>query len=345
MGGQPWTEAEMARFYSHPHEGYDAWKAATGSARTYHAWRVKRSDADVGRASGITPSLSDNAVAPQMHWREWNDPMRTLQGLRRKAKGHLDEEATIEVATDQNVAFIVLGDTHIGAWSSDHDLFERITDEILSIPNLYIALLGDMAHAAIKLRNVTEVADNLLPTDLQLLYLQSWLEEIQERVLFATWANHEIERPEAQAGLSPFADLYRRCARHYFNGIGHLTVRVGDIDYRIAASHHFQGRSIYSPVHGVQRYLTIGGGQDRDIGIAGDSHVPGVLKFTHGRETKLAVNCGSSQLFSGYAARYFSLFTHPTFPVIVLNGRRKDFYACWSMQEYLDRVTHTFAVA
>jgi hypothetical protein len=111
-------------------------------------------------------------------------------------------------------------------------------------------------------------------------------------------------------------------------------LRVNGIDYQIAASHHFRGRSIYSPVHGCQRYLVMEG-IDRDIAIAGDSHVPGVLKFTHGRETKLAVNCGSAQIWSGYANRYFSLFTHPTFPVVTLDHEQKDFNAFWSVRSWL----------
>jgi hypothetical protein len=228
---------------------------------------------------------------------------------------------------------VVLGDTHIGAWSTDHELFERITDEILSYPDLYVALMGDMAHMAIKLRNVVEVGDNLLPADLQLLYLSGWLMEMRERILFASWGNHEVERAEAQAGLNPFGDLYRRSARHYFNGIGHLTISVNGIPYKIAASHHFQGRSIYSPVHGAQRYLTFNA-PDRDMAIAGDSHVPGYLKFTIGRDEKMALNCGSAQTMSGYAQRYFSLHTHPLFPVVTLDCEEKKFWANLSIREW-----------
>jgi hypothetical protein len=331
-----WPEAQVAWFYANPGGAYEQFCDAfpDGPRRTYNAWRVKKGDLELGHDGSPTPRIvADTAKEPEVNWREWNDPIRTFQTLRRKAKGHSDEHAIAIEAADP-VAFVVLGDTHIGAWSSDHDLFERITDEILAIPGLYIALLGDLAHMAIKLRNVTEVGDNLLPADIQLLYLQSWLLEIQDRVLFATWGNHEVERAEAQAGLNPFGDLYRKVARHYFNGIGHLTLRINDIDYEIAASHHFRGRSIYSPVHGCQRYLVLEG-IDRDIAIAGDSHVPGVMKFTHGRETKLAVNCGSSHSFSGYAARYFSLYTHPVFPVVVLDHEVKNFHAHWNLHEYL----------
>jgi hypothetical protein len=350
-----WKQDWEQRLLSHPDEQFADFVSVTGFDRSREAWRKKRLKLglqgipDIPQLQNdpfgfsLSPQeqleareilITDNSLQREFNWREWNNWIKRGQTLRRRAKGSPEEEPEISFESDHNVAFIVLGDAHIGAWSTDHDLFERITDEILSIPNLYIALMGDMAHMAIKLRNVVEVGDNLLPSDLQLLYLESWLYEMQDRILFATWGNHEVERAEAQAGVNPFGELYKRTCRHYFNGIGHVTISVNGIPYNIAASHHFQGRSIYSPVHGAQRYLTFNG-NDRDIAIAGDSHVPGVMKFVHGTDDRLAVNCGSIQTMSGYAQRYFSLITHPRFPVIVLDNEQKDFWAHWSVREYL----------
>jgi len=331
-----WTQPELDWLVAHPHADHREFTAA-GFDRTYHAFRMKRYEFNFGRTpADQLPVITDNRVETETTWREWNGAVRQMQALRKKARGSLEGEAEIFIESDQPVAFVVLGDTHIGAWSADHELFERITDEILSIPNLYIALMGDLAAMSVKLRGVAEVTDNILPPQEQLLYLASWLEEVQHRVIFTTWGNHEIERAENQLGISPFADLYRRTCRHYFGTIGHLSIQVNEQVYPIAASHHFMGRSIYSPVHGIQRYLTLGpGGEDRLIGIAGDSHVPGIMKFTHGAATKLAVNCGSSQTMSSYAQRYFSLTTHPVFPVVVLNHKEHGFYAHWNLAEYL----------
>lgn len=342
MSGKFWRDEWLQRLATHPDESFEDFRAATGFDRNRQSWRMKRYDLglqssppDIAPAQDVRIiKVDDNALEGEFNWREWNQWIKQGQVLRKRSKGSLNgEEAEISVDGADKVSFIILGDSHIGAWSSDHDFFERLTDEILAIPNLYIALLGDMAHMAIKLRNVVEVGDNLLPADLQLLYLSSWLTEIRERILFASWGNHEVERPEAQAGLNPFGDIYRKAARHYFNGIGHLTVLVNGIPYRIAASHHFRGRSIYSPVHGAQRYITFEA-SDRDMAIAGDSHVPGYLKFPHGREYKMALNCGSAQVMSGYSQRYFSLVTHPVFPVVTLDGTEKNCWANWSIKEW-----------
>lgn len=271
--------------------------------------------------------------AGEFDWREANRLIAAGQDLRHRASAS-QTEARIAIDADRPVSVLCLGDTHIGAWSADHDLLERITDELLSIPDLYVILLGDAVNNAIKLRGVAEVKDDFLPPDLQAEYLASWLREIAPRVLFAVWGNHEA-RAEEQAGANPFAALFKQ-ATVYFSGIGHADVTVGGETYRIAASHHFQGRSIYNPAHGPQRYLVMQG-HDREIAVAGDSHVPGVLAFVHGATRKLAINTGSSQTESAYARRFFSLTTHPVFPVLVLDPHRHDFHAYWSLGQYLRR--------
>lgn len=335
MPGARWTEAEIAWFYAHPDGSHHDFTGA-GFTRTYHAWRMKRGDLDLGRDASPAPAVvTDNARPPDVNWREWARWMIEGQKLRRKAHGSLgDEEARIAVATEDEVAFIVLGDTHLGSWSTDVEVLLRLTDEILSVPNLYVALVGDMAETAIKMRNVVEMGNNILPQTEQLLVVSDWMLDFQDRILFATWCNHQSERFEAQSGVNPYADLYKRVARHYFNGIGHLTIAVNDIEYRIAASHLFRGRSEYNPCHSQVKY-SWKEGPDRDVLIAGDSHRPGMLTYTQGREIKLAVNIGSAQIWSGYAQRYFSLFTHPMFPVVVLNHRQKAYRAHWSLGEYL----------
>ena len=72
---------------------------------------------------------------------------------------------TIELDAEEEDPFILfLSDTHIGDWSTDYDLFARITDEILETPGLYVGLLGDLANMAIRLRGVAEVTGGALFT-------------------------------------------------------------------------------------------------------------------------------------------------------------------------------------
>lgn len=335
-----WTDFEDRTLLSTLHSGYQGFVQAGGS-RSYDAWQKRRKLLMERQEVSLTPRRSNLSILEQkrlshMDWRETTRHMMQMQDVKRQASNS-QTHTHIQVDTDAPILVMVLADTHIGSWATDYELFMRITDEILE-HNIFVCLLGDMAHMAIKSRpsgNVDEMVDQLLPPDLQVKYLQSWLQELEPQILFATWGNHDVEREEAQAGGSLVADLYRRMVP-YFGGIGHATVQVGSQTYRIAASHKFLGRSQGNPVLGPMNYL-LREGTRCDIAIAGDSHVPGIMKFTHGEDVKLAINCGSIQTMSGYARRYFSLVTHPIFPVFTLDPEEKIMVPYWNLQEFLRR--------
>lgn len=273
---------------------------------------------------------SDKKVG-HFDWREANRLIASMQQFRHRAESSQDE-ANIAFDVDHPICVICLSDLHVGSWATDHDLLESVTDEILSTPHLYIALLGDIQQMAIKMRSVMEVADNLLPPEYQNLYVESWLNDIAHRVLFSTWGNHDVSRGEDQSGYSRLADLMKR-RTIYHGGIGHVNITVGGETYRIAASHRFRGYSIYNPLHGQMRYLKMVA-FDREIAMAGDSHEPGFIVFTHGPQTKLAINTGSIQS-SGYGRRYFSLIHHPIFPCFEIYPDRHIFVPYWSIEAWL----------
>jgi hypothetical protein len=120
----------------------------------------------------------------------------------------------------------------------------------------------------------------------------------------------------------------------YFNGIGHADIKVGNQIYHGAFSHKFRGRSIENPVHGQMRYMRREG-VDRDFAFGGDTHLPGIAKYTDGPRTRAAINSGSIQANSGYAKRYFSLVTHPVYPVLVLRHDRHEMVPYWNVGEWL----------
>jgi hypothetical protein len=319
MPGVHWTQQEEldARTMD-----YDQWSAIHGTSRSRDAYRVKKAS-----MTTVAPAFPDKADGV-FDWRQANRVIRDMQGIGKRAS-YSQDTARIELDVDHPIGIIFLSDAHLGDWATDHELFERITDEILSTPNLYIALLGDMAAMNIKLRGVAEVAANLLPPTLQLEYFASWLDEVDHRIILSTWDNHAVEREEGATGISSFARAQNRRVP-YFSGIGHADIVVGAEEYRLAVSHRFRGRSVVNPCAGPMKYL-INEAYDREIAAMGDAHVSGVLQFTHGASQKIAINTGSCQLNSGYARRYFSLTTHAVFPVLELHPDRHLAVPYWSV--------------
>lgn len=322
---RPWTLDEIDAAH---HVEWDQFKFKYPD-RTFDAWRIKRGRS---KPSGVERAFTSDKVVGDFNWREANRLIVQMQELKRGASFSQDE-ANIVFNTDEPICIVGLSDTHIMSWASDHEIFERVTDEILNTPNLYVGILGDIEQMAIRLRGVLEVSDNMFPPDLQHRYVESWLTEIQHKVLFATWDNHAVQREEDQSGFSGYADIIKRKVI-YHSGIGHPTIQVGNQVYTFAVSHKFKLTSQNDPTHGPTQYL-LREAHDREIAWAGDSHRPGLKYFTHGPTEKLALNCGSSQLHSGYARRYFSLKTHPIFPCVELDPHEHLFTGFWSVQHWL----------
>lgn len=253
-------------------------------------------------------------------WRDAVPVVEAMRDLKHRASYSQSEAAFDFSEMDRPMLVMPISDWHFGSFGTNHQALLKFTDFILSTPGLYVAVLGDMLQMSINMRGVAEMADNVLTPDLQLRFLESWLEEIAPRVLFSTWDNHAVMREEKNAGSSRYADIFKRRVV-YYDGIGHASVLVGTQTYQFAASHFFQGRSIYNPVHGQIRY-GMWENPDADIIIAGDSHVPGFMQYTRGGKWHTAINCGTAQKQSAYAKRFFSLKTFADFPCLSLHPNR-----------------------
>jgi hypothetical protein len=305
-------------------------------------WSHRRIAKHLGISLGTVSELRNRAVidkprADKKHgefdWREWVPAMQQMQALKKKSS-YSQDQAVIELGDGKSpVALASFSDQHMGAWSTNYDSLKEMTDELMQTPNLYIALLGDYGHYAIKLRNVLEVADNLLTPEQQTDFLESWFEEIWPKVALATWENHGVERQEKQAGESSTKRLLSRKVV-YFNGIGHADIKVGNQIYKGAFSHCFRGRSIENACHSQMRYMRREG-IDRDFAMSGDTHLPGMTKYVDGAKVRVAINSGSLQANSGYAKRYFSLVTHPCYPIVVLHPDKHMMIPFWSIKEWL----------
>ena len=326
MNNAVWTQDEIDDAHR---MAWDAFKLKYPH-RSFDGYRIKR-----GRTlpSNVERAFTSDKKVGDFDWRDANSVMQAMIDMK-SAASFSQDEASITLNTDQPIAVLALSDTHIGSWSTDHGMFERITDEILSTPNLYVALLGDLEQMAIKAsQGILAVSDNLLPPELQHRYIESWLQEIEHRVLFSTWDNHAVMREEAASGYSRYADIMKRKVI-WHNGIGHPNITVGTETYKLAVSHRFRLRTHLNPVHGGMQYIRHEA-PDREISIAGDSHVPGICHWTLGGAPKLSLNCGSYQVNSGYGKRFFSLTTSTMMPVVVLSPNRHNFIGLPSVADWM----------
>jgi hypothetical protein len=277
--------------------------------------RRERGESPLVPVTAPTVNFTDKQVGTA-DWRKISEWVSEGQSIRNAARWD-QRTATIEVTdVEESILLVPLSDTHVGSWGADLSHLVALTEEVLANPRLYLAGVGDLINLAIKLRGVLEVKDDLLPPDLQHSFIEAWLNEIEPKLLFAGWGNHDIEREEAGSGASIHQNMLARRVP-YFAGIGHVNLVVGAQTYHLAVSHRFRGSSSAAPLAGQKKYMRFEGA-DREIAIGGDLHRPCYEAYFDGPTHRVALNCGALQTDSPYAARYFSLYTIPEYPVLEL---------------------------
>jgi hypothetical protein len=230
--------------------------------------------------------------------------------------------ANWSVKSESPIYIMFWGDQHIGASGMDIKGFRAITEELLNTPNLYVILLGDLMEMAIKMRSVHEVMGNIIPPKWQFKIVEAWLSEIQHKVICATWDNHVVMREENVLGWSPTAEMLAKKVI-YHSGIGHIDVKVNDIVYKLAVSHFFKGNSIFNPNHELGRYIR-NEYCEADIVAQGDRHTPAIQQLYISGKERTLIKCGTHNINSGYAKRFYSLKTFDDMPIVMLNQKEKE---------------------
>lgn len=264
-----------------------------------------------------TPPIASDKKTGEFDIDEWLNWMESGQRLRKKASWS-QNCSTIKLGDGKSPQIICpQGDWHIASWGTDHSLVRNAIKEITETPNAWFPLMGDMLQMSIKMRSVVEVSDNLLPPEHQAMFLEKLLDKIVHKVPFSVWCNHGVEREEKQSGISSIKNLLSSRSV-YFNGIGHPDIQVGDQVYKCAASHKWRGNSIYDTTYAMKRYARMEA-NDREIIIGADNHWAGYSVYYEGGMKRIGMRCGSFQVNSGFANRYFSLRTWTVMPSIVLH--------------------------
>lgn len=337
MAYSEWTPDEDQWIIEHPSLGYPSYLAAgfaNHSRRAFFRRKVHllHSRREERRAlESVAEGVHLGKVRDVLHWTDVLDAIETMQNVADLGRGS-QEHGTVVIEGDKPVAIGFISDWHMGSWGTDYRKLAELTTLILQ-HDLKLAVLGDMVQMSISLRNVLEQADNLLPPRMQMQFLESWLDDMEGRILWATWDNHSVEREERATGFSRYADLFKdRTIFH--NGIGHIDLVVGEETYKIATSHRFRGNTATTAVGGQIRYMRMEA-PDREIVIAGDSHRPALYSFYDGAAHRYAINCGSLQTGSGYAKRYFSLHTNTDMPVLVFYPGEHRVVPFLSMEDWV----------
>jgi hypothetical protein len=280
----------------------------------------------------IQVEVKNDKKVGEFDFREHVEHVKETQRLHQKASWSQDS-ANIEITTNADHLIILpLADLHIGAISTDYDMFLAFTDLILNTPNLYVILVGDLADNFVAFKNMLAIHQQAINPVTQYLLIQKWIEEIKHKILFTTWSNHPEFEERATGNNKEKEILSRNCI--YFNGIGYAYIIINGISYKIASTHKTKNHSQFNALHGALQ-LFRNDIRDADIYIVADKHTPNHGRFTIGPDSPAAIMTGTLKKDDGYTKRNFASFTQTTMPCFTLDTREKDFCTFWNVRQAL----------
>jgi hypothetical protein len=294
-------------------------------------WQCKNPECDVNYFRGNF-TLKNNKRKGIFDWREWSKFNQEHQNLRHKASFSQDSVTNKIKTKEDNIIFLPMSDLHLGAYGTDYKLFEELTELILNDDRIFIGLFGDETDNFVNFRNKLAMHQQILTPEEQDAFLESWIKEIRHKILWASWGNHG-EFEEANTGKNNLKRILNQYAP-YFNGMGVASVKLNKIEYTFAVTHKTRWWSSMNPLHGLCK-MSREQIQGKDIYIAGDRHTPAFGKFFESGRFFACVQCGTLKVNDGYAKRYFSYYTSPAMPPVVLNTKEKIFTPVATIQEAL----------
>ncbi len=282
------------------------------------SWSVPNTETSKFLDNKESVVTSDKKVG-QFDWREWAPHLMERQQLHEKASCSQDKAELHLKTSYRYIVWKHMADTHLGAIGSDYGYFQDVSDQVLSIPYLYISLGGDPEDDFISFKNQLPIVQQILSPAEQDEFLESWLDEIYPKLLFANWGNHGEFEERVSGRNTAKRILAKRTV--YFNGIGVCLLYINDICYKIVVTHKTRYNSSFNKTHGLKQ-LARREIPDADVYLAEHTHDPAYeVSFERGMFQVYAVT-GSIKVNDGYAKRYFSYFSTEQDVAFVLDSEK-----------------------
>lgn len=212
----------------------------------------------------------------------------------------VQEEGTFNVPiTDPSIPYVMglaMSDTHIGSYTTDHQLIIDLVDTILETPNSFLMDDGDTFDNGIWGGLQME---QLMPPYMQQFTIDDLMRELGEKWACSVLGNHSEWLFEA-AGVKPEQIFARHMKGPIFPGMGMLHLVAGEQKYDIALSHNYWGKSkinILNVCNNLRKYEY----PQADVCIVGHEHVWGYGKDRVGDKEVLNIRPGTAKLKDRYA--------------------------------------------
>lgn len=141
-------------------------------------------------------------------------------------------------------------DLHVGSPDTAYKRIQQEAEVIVNTPNSYVIGVGDWIDGYFF--NPAQFGE-IEQAPEQFAYMRSLLDFYakHKRLLVGFGGDHDLWANKT--GADPYADFSARFGAYYMQGVGYITARVGEVDYRVSAAHRHNGFSIYNKAHAAIR--------------------------------------------------------------------------------------------
>lgn len=241
----------------------------------------------------------------------------------------------------EDINIFPLSDLHVGAEEFNETEWEKFRRKILSAPNNYVVIVGDLMNNALK-TSVSNVYAEVMRPRSQKKWLAEQLEPLKDRILCAVGGNHEARSKDADD--DPLFDVFCKLdiEDRYRQNAAVVILRFGtrgnrhDIHtYTLLVTHGAGGGMLTGAgVNRAERFGYVFDGLD--ILITGHTHKPVVtapskIVIDHQNKTVsqkpfLCVTATAWMNYGGYALRKQMLPASIRPQVITLGGKKKEMH-------------------
>lgn len=238
----------------------------------------------------------------------------------------------------------IFSDLHIGSKKCDYKLIQERIEKVKEEPNRYCIILGDLINNSTK-TSVGDVYEEELTPMQQVQKAVNMFAPIKEKIIGITSGNHE-RRSYKQDGIDLVYFFAAELGlQHWYDYCSCLLfIRVGNDDsrskksprqfcYTLYMTHGDGngGRTIGGKMNGLQRRGQI---VDADIVVTGHTHAPASFRdsffkidyqnSTVVQKEQLFVNASATLNYEEYAELYGMKPSTKAYPIIVLDGHKKN---------------------
>lgn len=159
-------------------------------------------------------------------------------------------------------------DLHVGSPETHYERIKQEAEVIVNTPNSYVVGVGDWIDGFFF--NPAQFGE-IEQAPEQFAYMRSLLKYYADnkRLLVGFGGDHDLWA--TKMGADPYAEFSAQTGAYYMQGVGYITARVSEIDYKISAAHRHNGFSIYNKAHAAIR-LYRDGAEGADICVTAHTH-------------------------------------------------------------------------